>query len=73
MALPWLRGRKGSLLIVYGDTPLLTTETLKTLVRCPCRLGPTPATFLAMEVPNPTGYGRMVLDTAGFVETDRRA
>src|ERR1043166_7278164 len=27
----WLRGRKGTLLVVYGDTPLLKAETLKQL------------------------------------------
>jgi bifunctional UDP-N-acetylglucosamine pyrophosphorylase/glucosamine-1-phosphate N-acetyltransferase len=31
-ARPWLRSKKGSLLVVYGDTPLLTASTLRRLV-----------------------------------------
>src|SRR4051812_33659377 len=32
-ALPWLKRKRGMLLIVYGDTPLLTPETLRRLVQ----------------------------------------
>ena len=32
-ALPWLRRQKGTLLVVYGDTPLLTAATLAQLVK----------------------------------------
>lgn len=59
-ALPWLRRQKGTLLVVYGDTPLLTAETLKQLVDAHAASG-NAATFLAMDVPDPSGYGRMIL------------
>jgi len=67
MAKKWLSRRRGTLLIVYGDTPLLTTETLKQLVQTHQKSG-NAGTFLTMEVANPTGYGRMVLDSRGHVE-----
>ena len=63
-ATPWLRRAKGSLLIVYGDTPLLTSETLAALAKAHAVSGDA-ATFLAMEIPEPTGYGRMILDSDG--------
>jgi bifunctional UDP-N-acetylglucosamine pyrophosphorylase/glucosamine-1-phosphate N-acetyltransferase len=59
-ALPWLRKQKGALLVVYGDTPLLTSETLKQLAGAHAT-SKNAATFLAMDVADPTGYGRMVM------------
>jgi len=67
MARSWLKRRRGSLLVVYGDTPLLTTATLRALVKEHHRSG-NAATFLAMDVADPTGYGRMILDEGGAVE-----
>ncbi|MFA5975782.1 MAG: bifunctional UDP-N-acetylglucosamine diphosphorylase/glucosamine-1-phosphate N-acetyltransferase GlmU [Elusimicrobiota bacterium] len=67
MAQPWLKSKKGTLLVVYGDTPLLTTATLQRLVEQHADSGHA-ATFLAMDIPNPSGYGRMVLDPQGFLE-----
>jgi bifunctional UDP-N-acetylglucosamine pyrophosphorylase / glucosamine-1-phosphate N-acetyltransferase len=56
----WLRRRKGTLLVVYGDTPLLTTATLRELVNAH-QASKNAATFLAMDLPDPSGYGRMIL------------
>jgi bifunctional UDP-N-acetylglucosamine pyrophosphorylase/glucosamine-1-phosphate N-acetyltransferase len=67
MARPWLKGKRGALLVVYGDTPLLRTGTLERLVDHHAASG-NAATFLAMEVPEPFGYGRMILDKDGFLE-----
>jgi bifunctional UDP-N-acetylglucosamine pyrophosphorylase / glucosamine-1-phosphate N-acetyltransferase len=64
MARAWLRNKRGSLLVVYGDTPLLTPETLSQLRRAHEKSGDA-ATFLAMELDNPTGYGRMMVDPSG--------
>src|ERR1051326_509454 len=63
----WLKPKKGSLLVVYGDTPLLTTQTLERLIDHHSISG-NAATFLTMEVANPAGYGRMILDANGAVE-----
>jgi bifunctional UDP-N-acetylglucosamine pyrophosphorylase / glucosamine-1-phosphate N-acetyltransferase len=67
MAKNWLRGKKGSLLIVYGDTPLLTSETLRRLADHHALTGHA-GTFLAMDLADPAGYGRMILDRDGLLE-----
>jgi bifunctional UDP-N-acetylglucosamine pyrophosphorylase / glucosamine-1-phosphate N-acetyltransferase len=67
MARSWLKAKKGSLLVVYGDTPLLTTEALRELVKAHDASGHA-ATFLAMDLKDPSGYGRMILDHEGLLE-----
>lgn len=57
----------GQLVILYGDTPLVTLETLKRLVEAPAKAGAS-AAVLTAELHNPTGYGRIIRDPAGFVE-----
>lgn len=59
-----LAGHDGRVLILYGDVPLLTGETLDRLLR---RGGKAPVSFLTMCPPDPTGYGRVVRDEAGRV------
>jgi bifunctional UDP-N-acetylglucosamine pyrophosphorylase/glucosamine-1-phosphate N-acetyltransferase len=94
-ALPHLPPDVERVLILYGDTPLLTAETLRRLVDAPARpseaprapevqvgrdeeiVPPTPPriggpggptlTLLTMEMPDPTGYGRVVRDGAGCI------
>jgi bifunctional UDP-N-acetylglucosamine pyrophosphorylase/glucosamine-1-phosphate N-acetyltransferase len=54
--LPELAARGGKVLILYGDTPLLTTETLQRLLSATTgKLGLLTTTLL-----DPTGYGRIV-------------
>jgi bifunctional UDP-N-acetylglucosamine pyrophosphorylase/glucosamine-1-phosphate N-acetyltransferase len=50
--------------VTYGDTPLLRTETLAELVRGHHAAG-NAVTALTARVPDPTGYGRIVLDSRG--------
>jgi bifunctional UDP-N-acetylglucosamine pyrophosphorylase/glucosamine-1-phosphate N-acetyltransferase len=64
----WLSRRKGTLLVVYGDTPLLTAATLGQLVQAHAGSG-NAATFLAMDLKDPSGYGRMI--TRGENQLDR--
>ena len=52
MAKAWLKPKHGSLLVVYGDTPLLTAQTLHRLVEHHAVSG-NAATFLAMDVADP--------------------
>jgi len=57
-----------TILVVPGDTPLLRPETLRALVEA--RSG-APAALLTTEMPDPTGYGRVVRRgsrVAGIVE-----
>jgi bifunctional UDP-N-acetylglucosamine pyrophosphorylase/glucosamine-1-phosphate N-acetyltransferase len=49
-------------LVLYGDVPLLTTDTLRRLLDAPGRLA-----VLAAELPEPFGYGRIVRDAEGRV------
>ena len=63
----WLRSKRGALLVVYGDTPLLTAQTLERLVDHHKASG-NAATFLAMDVADPSGYGRMIVDAQGYLE-----
>jgi len=44
-------------LVLYGDVPLIRTETLRALLQAPGALQ-----VLAAELADPTGYGRLVLD-----------
>jgi bifunctional UDP-N-acetylglucosamine pyrophosphorylase/glucosamine-1-phosphate N-acetyltransferase len=60
---------KGPLVIITGDTPLLKTETLAGLVKSHIQHG-NAATFLTVDMDNPTGYGRIVRGHGGrFVRT----
>ena len=63
----WLKGKKGSLLVVYGDTPLLNPFTLRRLVDHHAVSG-NAATFLAMDLQDPSGYGRMMTNSDGALE-----
>ncbi|HWQ69960.1 MAG TPA: bifunctional UDP-N-acetylglucosamine diphosphorylase/glucosamine-1-phosphate N-acetyltransferase GlmU [Patescibacteria group bacterium] len=59
-----LTGFDGDLLVVSGDTPLLTSQTLDGLLRAH-RKARALATVLTAEVAEPTGYGRIVRSTTG--------
>ncbi len=56
----------GVVVVTYGDTPLLTGETLADLVRTHVEHRDA-ATLLSAEVADPTGYGRVVRDASGAV------
>ncbi|MDP1712674.1 MAG: bifunctional UDP-N-acetylglucosamine diphosphorylase/glucosamine-1-phosphate N-acetyltransferase GlmU [Candidatus Nanopelagicaceae bacterium] len=55
---------KGTVLIVAGDTPLLSSETLRQLVAAHNE-GGFAATVLTAELPDPTGYGRIIRSENG--------
>ena len=50
---------KGTVLIVAGDTPLLSSQTLSQLIAAHNE-GGFAATLLTAELPDPTGYGRII-------------
>lgn len=56
----------GTVLVTYGDTPLLRAQTLGELLAGHERQG-NAVTVLTAEVPDPTGYGRIVRDGGGAV------
>ncbi|MBS3964296.1 MAG: bifunctional UDP-N-acetylglucosamine diphosphorylase/glucosamine-1-phosphate N-acetyltransferase GlmU [Methylomonas sp.] len=48
-----------TVLILYGDVPLLKAETLRTLL---AKVSPTSLALLTVTLDDPTGYGRIVRD-----------
>ncbi|MBP5060572.1 bifunctional UDP-N-acetylglucosamine diphosphorylase/glucosamine-1-phosphate N-acetyltransferase GlmU [Pseudomonas chlororaphis] len=53
-----------TVLILYGDVPLIEVETLQRLLK---QAGPEQLGLLTVELADPTGYGRIVRDAAGKV------
>ncbi|MFJ6935633.1 bifunctional UDP-N-acetylglucosamine diphosphorylase/glucosamine-1-phosphate N-acetyltransferase GlmU [Streptomyces sp. NPDC101132] len=67
MALESLGGPvDGTVVVVCGDTPLLTGDTLAALTATHSADG-NAVTVLTAEVPDSTGYGRIVRDSSGAV------
>ena len=65
-ALPQLEGLSGSVLILCGDTPLLTGATLQRLAAEHEASGAA-VTVLTAQLDRPFGYGRIIRDTEGRV------
>ena len=62
-----LAGQTDLVLVVNGDMPLLTAETLARLVALQTA-NPGPLTLLTLITPDPRGFGRIVRDRAGTVQ-----
>lgn len=58
-AKPGLKNFKGHILILYGDTPLLTKETIKKLIDHHINTDAN-CTLLTANFKNPSGYGRIL-------------
>jgi UDP-N-acetylglucosamine pyrophosphorylase len=65
-AVPEIVGFEGELLVLSGDVPLLSLETLDRLIDHH-RSSRSSATVLTVEAPDPTGYGRVVRDDSGAI------
>jgi bifunctional UDP-N-acetylglucosamine pyrophosphorylase/glucosamine-1-phosphate N-acetyltransferase len=61
-----LGGSRGTALVLCGDTPLLTSETLDALLATHRRSGAS-ATVLTALLDDPTGYGRVLRGPGGDV------
>ena len=59
-----LTGRRGPLVILAGDAPLIEGQTLKLLVDTH-RAEKNDATLLTVVMDDPTGYGRIIRDESG--------
>ncbi|MDC3417935.1 bifunctional UDP-N-acetylglucosamine diphosphorylase/glucosamine-1-phosphate N-acetyltransferase GlmU [Aquibacillus salsiterrae] len=62
-----LEDKDGTTIVVCGDTPLLTKETLQALLDHHQKEG-AKATILTAKAQDPTGYGRVIRDEANDVE-----
>lgn len=59
MVLPYLNGYKGEVIILCGDTPLVTEDTLKDFINAHYESG-ADLTVMSAIFDNPTNYGRIV-------------
>lgn len=60
----YLEGKKGKVVILYGDVPIIRPSTLKNLINKSVSQKEC-ATVLTAVYENPTGYGRIVRDEGG--------
>ncbi|NGQ96483.1 bifunctional UDP-N-acetylglucosamine diphosphorylase/glucosamine-1-phosphate N-acetyltransferase GlmU [Brevibacillus sp. SYP-B805] len=65
-AVPHLAGKEGVTFILYGDTPLLSADTLRELLAYH-QAEQAAATVLTATFADPTGYGRIIRNEAGEV------
>ena len=65
-AAPLLKGLEGSLLVLLGDTPLITAGTLRRLFAAREKRG-IDHLILTTHLDDPVGYGRVVRDPSGGV------
>ena len=63
---PVLKGKSGTVLLLYGDVPLLQANTLSRLLDHH-RARKAAATILTTDLSEPYGYGRIVRDAGGAV------
>ncbi|WP_223703305.1 bifunctional UDP-N-acetylglucosamine diphosphorylase/glucosamine-1-phosphate N-acetyltransferase GlmU [Sutcliffiella deserti] len=65
-AAPILRDKKGVTLVICGDTPLITPDTMQQLLDLHQETG-AKATILTAYAQDPTGYGRIIRNEEGHV------
>lgn len=63
----YLKGKKGKVVILYGDVPILRPETLENLISKSFK-NKEYATLLTAIYENPTGYGRIIRDEGGNIK-----
>lgn len=67
-ALPYLEGKKGKVVVLNGDVPIIRESTLRNLIEKSIK-DKEYATILTAIYENPTGYGRIVRDVGGNVKS----
>lgn len=66
-ATKYLEGKKGKVVILYGDVPIIRKETLENLIIKSFK-NKEYATLLTAIYDNPTGYGRIIRDEGGNIK-----
>ena len=66
-ATKYLEGKKGKVLVLNGDVPILRPDTIEKLLNKSIE-NKECATLLSAKYENPTGYGRIVRDEGGNVK-----
>lgn len=67
MTEPQLKDYDGNILVLSGDVPLLTDETILSLIKAHKETNAA-ATLLTSDLNDPTGYGRIIRNDGGFVQ-----
>ncbi|NEU32542.1 bifunctional UDP-N-acetylglucosamine diphosphorylase/glucosamine-1-phosphate N-acetyltransferase GlmU [bacterium LRH843] len=62
-----LKGKQGTTVVLCGDTPLLTSETIEQLLTCH-KDARAKVTILTAVADDPTGYGRIIRGSEGLVQ-----
>lgn len=66
-ATEYLKNKKGKVVILYGDVPILRPETVRNLISKSIK-NKECATLLTAIYENPTGYGRIIRDEGGNIK-----
>lgn len=64
---PLIGHEEGTTVILYGDTPLITSETISKFL-LEHKASGNAASLLTAIAPDPTGYGRVIRNTSGQIE-----
>lgn len=67
-ALPAIEGFEGDVIVLFGDTPLLSTETLERLIAARRAARDPAVVVLGMRPADPAQYGRLVLAGDGTLD-----
>ncbi len=70
-AMSALDGFKGDILVLLGDTPLISIDTMKGLIDARYRDSDTAISVLGACLDNPYGYGRLLIDDEGALKDIR--
>ncbi len=70
-ALPALASSSADVLVLCGDTPLVRAVDIENLMRALAENSQASLALLTCEVPDPTGYGRILRDASGNVRAIR--
>lgn len=70
-AIPYLKDKKGKVVILYGDVPIVRPETLQKLIAKNIKENEH-ATVLTAIVNNPKGYGRIIRDSVRTCKRNNR-
>lgn len=63
----YIKKHSGSVVVLYGDTPLLRAETVQSFIE-KHKNSYSDLTIMTAELDNPTGYGRIVKNSSNMVE-----
>ncbi|WP_341895985.1 bifunctional UDP-N-acetylglucosamine diphosphorylase/glucosamine-1-phosphate N-acetyltransferase GlmU [Ferrovibrio terrae] len=67
-AMPALKGFTGDVLVLYGDTPLLTADLLKSLLAARRAKADPAAVIVGFRPVDPAAYGRLIVDGKGALQ-----